>query len=205
MGDADHRHAAAGQLLHQLQNLSDHLGVKGGGRLVKQQHVGVHSQRAHNRNALLLPAGQHVGVGVGLVGQTDALQQLHGFLVGLGLLHQAQTHGGQRDVLLHRQVGEQVEMLEHHAHLLAHMVNVVVGDFLAVEDDMAAVRLLQTVQAAQERGFSAARGADQHNAVALVDGQVHALEHLQAAVVLLQSFNVYHFAPASSQILQAAR
>ena len=58
---------------------------------------------------------------------------------------------------------------------------------------------------AQERGFSAARGADQHNAVALVDGQVHALEHLQAAVVLLQSFNVYHFAPASSQILQAAR
>ena len=205
MGDADHRHAAAGQLLHQLQNLSDHLGVKGGGRLVKQQHVGVHGQRAHNRNALLLPAGQHVGVGVGLVGQTDALQQLHGFLVGLGLLHQAQTHGGQRDVLLHRQVGEQVEMLEHHAHLLAHMVNVVVGDFLAVEDDMAAVRLLQTVQAAQKRGFSAARGADQHNAVALVDGQVHALEHLQAAVVLLQSFNVYHFAPASSQILQAAR
>ena len=96
-------------------------------------------------------------------------------------------------------------MLEHHAHLLAHMVNVVVGDFLAVEDDMAAVRLLQTVQATQERGFSAARGADQHNAVALVDGQVHALEHLQAAVVLLQSFNVYHFAPASSQILQAAR
>ena len=96
-------------------------------------------------------------------------------------------------------------MLEHHAHLLAHMVNVVVGDFLAVEDDMAAVRLLQTVQAAQERGFSAARGADQHNAVALVDGQVHALEHLQVAVVLLQSFNVYHFAPASSQILQAVR
>ncbi len=42
-------------------------------------------------------------------------------------------------------------MLEHHAHLLAHMVNVVVGDFLAVEDDMAAVRLLQTVQATQER------------------------------------------------------
>ena len=72
-------------------------------------------------------------------------------------------------------MGEQVEMLEHHAHLLAHMVNVVVGDFLAVEDDMAAVRLLQTVQAAQERGFSAARGADQHNAVALVDGQVHAI------------------------------
>ena len=95
-------------------------------------------------------------------------------------------------------------MLEHHAHLLAHMVNVVVGDFLAIEDDMPAVRLLQTVQAAQKGGFSAAGGADQHNAVTLVDRQIHAFQHLKAAVVLLQSFNVYHFAPASSQILPAA-
>ena len=205
MGDTDHRHAALGKLLHQLQHLADHLGVKGGGRLIEQQHIRVHRQRTHNGDALLLAAGQHVGVGVRLVGQTDALQQLHGFLVGLCLLHQAQTHGGQRDVLLHRQVGEEVEMLEHHAHFLAHMVNVVVGDFLAVEDDMAAVRLLQTVQAAQKGGFAAAGGADQHNAVTLVDGQVHAFQHLKAAVVLLQSFNVYHFAPASSQILQAAR
>ena len=96
-------------------------------------------------------------------------------------------------------------MLEHHAHLLAHMVDVVVGDFLAVEDDVAAVRLFQPVQAAQERGFTAAGGAYQHNTVALVDRQINTLEHLQAAVVLFQSFNVDHFAPASSQILPAAR
>ena len=96
-------------------------------------------------------------------------------------------------------------MLEHHAHLLAHMVNVMVGDFLAVEDDMPAVRLLQMVQAAQKGGLAATGRADQHNAVALVDGQVHALEHLQTAVDLFQSFNVYHFVPASSQILPAAR
>ena len=155
-------------------------------------------------NALLLPAGKHVRVGVGLVGQADALQQLHRLGVGFGLLHQAQLDRGQRDVLFHRQVGEQVEMLEHHAHLLAHMVNVVVGHGLAVEDDLAAVRLFQPVQAAQERGFSAAGGADQHHAVAFVNGQVYAFQHLQTAVILFQSFNVDHFVPASSQILPAA-
>ena len=80
-------------------------------------------------------------------GQADALQQLHRLGVSFGLLHQAQLDRGQRDVLFHRQVGEQVEMLEHHAHLLAHMVNIVVGHSLAVEDDLAAVRLFQPVQA----------------------------------------------------------
>ena len=85
------------------------------------------------------------------------------------------------------------------------MVNVVIGDFLAVEDDVAAIRLFQPVQTAQERGFAAAGGADQYNAVTLVDGQIYAFQDLQAAVVLFQSFNVDHFAPASSQILPAMR
>ena len=64
------------------------------------------------------------------------------------------------------------------------MVNVVIGDFLAVEDDVAVIRLFQPVQTAQERGFSAAGGADQYNAVTLVDGQIYAFQDLQAAVVL---------------------
>ena len=56
---------------------------------------------------------------------------------------------------------------------------------LPLKMTLPAVRLFQPVQAAQERGFAAAGGADQHHAVAFVNGQVYAFQHLQAAVILL--------------------
>ena len=117
---------------------------------------------------------------------------------------------GLADDLADRLSGVQrsVGILEDDLHILAqrlHIARVQLCDILAVEDDLAAVRLFQPVQAAQERGFAAAGGADQHHAVAFVNGQVYAFQHLQTAVILFQSFNVDHFVPASSQILPAAR
>ena len=76
MGDHQHGDAGVCQLLHQLQHLAHHLGVKGAGGLVEQDHVRVHSQRAGDGYALLLTTGQALGVDVGLVGQTYAGQQL---------------------------------------------------------------------------------------------------------------------------------
>ena len=45
---------------------------------------------------------------------------------------------------------EQVEVLEHHADLAAHLVDLlqVVGELLAVDDDLALLVLLQPVDAA---------------------------------------------------------
>ena len=205
MGNANHRHTAPSQFLHQFQYLAHHLGVQGRGRFIEEQHVGVHGQRPHNGNTLFLAAGEHVGIGVGLIGQTDTLQQLHGFGVGFLLLHQPQANGSQCNILLHRQMGEKVEVLEHHAHLLAHTVDVFIVDFLAVEDDLTAVGFLQAVEAAQEGGLAAAGRSHQYDAIALVDGQVHAAQHLQAAEMLLQIFNVDHFAPFSFPVFPAAR
>ena len=124
VGDHQHGDAGVGKLLHQFQNLAHHFGVEGAGGLVEQDHVRIHGKGTGNGNALLLAAGKALGVGIGLVGQAHAGQQLVG-LVGDGLLIlQLQQGGGQLKVLLHGQVGEQVEVLEHHAHLLAHSVNV---------------------------------------------------------------------------------
>ena len=98
-------------------------------------------------------------------------------------------------------------MLEHHAHLLTDFVDVafIIRNGLAFKDDFSAGRCLQQVQAAQESGFSAAAGSDQHNTFALVDVLADALEHLQIAKALGQVFNVYHLRAASSQRFPAAR
>ena len=76
VGDHQHGDAGVGQLLHQFQNLAHHFGVEGAGGLVEQDHVRVHGKGTGNGNALLLAAGKALGVGVGLVGQAHAGQQL---------------------------------------------------------------------------------------------------------------------------------
>ena len=132
----------------QLQSLAHHLGVKGAGGFVEQDHVRVHGQRAGDGYALLLTAGQALGVDVGLVGQTYAGQQLVCTgRDGLFVL-QLEQGGCQLKVLFHSQVGEQVEVLEHHAHLLAHGVDVRFVHLHAFKLDRAGGGGLQPVQAA---------------------------------------------------------
>ena len=225
VGDHQHGDAGVGQLLHQLQHLAHHLRVQGAGGLIEQDHVRVHSQSAGNGNALLLAAGQALGVDVGLVGQTHTGQQLVGALGNGFLVLQFEQAGSQFQVLLHGQVGEEVEVLEHHAHLLAHSVDVGIVHLHAFKLDGAGGGDLQPVQAAQEGGLAAAGGADQTHHVAAVDVDVDALEHVQggggllcalflhAAVGLGQATDFQdlfvgvsgHFVPASSQTCPAAR
>ena len=160
MGDDQHGDAGVGQLLHQFQDLADHFGVQRGGGLIEEDDVRVHGQGAGNGDALLLAAGQALGVGVGLVGQADAGQQLFSALVRFLLVLQLQQGGGQAEVLLDRQVREEVEVLEHHPHLLADGINVAVIDLDALKLDGAAGGDLQPIQAAQEGRLAAAGRAD---------------------------------------------
>ena len=221
VGDHQHGDAGVGQLLHQLQYLAHHLRVQGAGGLVEQDHVRIHGKGTGNGNALLLAAGKALGVGIGLVGQAYAGQQFVG-LVGNGLLIlELEQGGGQLKVFLHSQVREQVEVLEHHAHLLAHSVDVGFVHLGALKFDAAAGGDLQPVQAAQEGGFAAARGADKADHVAAVDVDVDALQDVESGGSLLCALALFaavglgqapdfqdligHFVPASSQILQAAR
>ena len=82
-------------------------------------------------------------------------------------------------------------MLEHHADVLAHLVEVdlLVGQVELVDDDLAAGDVLQLVQAAQERRLAGARRPDDADHFTLADGGVDAVEHLQVAERLLQAFD----------------
>ncbi|KAG1168118.1 hypothetical protein G6F35_017533 [Rhizopus arrhizus] len=115
MGHHHHRHAFAGQVGHHVQHLVDHLGVKRRGRLVKQHHHRVHRQRARDRHALLLAARQFAGVLVLVRRQAYALKQRQRPHAGLVLAPAQHLDLAQAQVLGHRQVREQFEVLEHHA------------------------------------------------------------------------------------------
>ena len=74
--DDDHRHADLGEVAHHVEHLADELRVERRGRLVEQHQLRVHRQRARDRDALLLAAGERHRVGVVLVREADAVEQL---------------------------------------------------------------------------------------------------------------------------------
>ena len=55
-------------------------GVERGERLVEQQHFRLRHQRARDRDALRLPAGEFARPGVGLVGEADPRQRVRDLL-----------------------------------------------------------------------------------------------------------------------------
>ena len=90
-------------------------------------------------------------------------------------------------------------MLEHHAHVLANLVDVGAGggDVLPFEKDLAAGRRFQQIQTAQKGGFAGAGRPDDGNFFAGRDGFGDALQHRNAAEGFGQILNLDHFAPAS--------
>ena len=200
MGDHQHGDAGVGQLLHQLKHFTDHLGVEGAGRLIEEDDVRVHCQRTGDGDALLLAARKALGVDVGLVGQTHAGQKLVGALGDGLLVLELEQAGGQLKVLLDGQVGEEVEVLEHHAHLAADGVDIHlgIGDDGAVKGDGALGGLLQQVEAAQEGGLSGAGGSDDDHLLPLADGLGDVIQHEIPPEALGQMFNGDHFPSASS-------
>ena len=188
-----------GQLLHDVQHLTHHFRVQGRGGLVEEHHLGLHGQSADNGDALLLAAGELGGIGIGPVSQAHPGQQPQRLSVGLGLGHPLGAHRRQGDILADGHVGEEIEVLEHHAHLAADGVDVHlgVGNVGTFKGDGALCRRLQQVQAPQEGGFAGAGGADDDHLFTGVDVLVDVVQHQVVAEGFGESLNVDHFAAAS--------
>ena len=126
MGDED---AGDVQLVVQpaqpAAQLLAHLGVERAERLVQQQHLGLDRERAGERDALALAAGELRGIAVGQPVELHQLEQLVHLARGSAPRRAlaARLHAqAERDVLEHRHVAEQRVVLEHEADLaLAHV------------------------------------------------------------------------------------
>ena len=67
-----------GELADDLEHLGDELGVERARDLVEQHEARLHRERAHDRDALLLAAGEPVGILLALVGEAEAGEELVG-------------------------------------------------------------------------------------------------------------------------------
>src|ERR1700722_10715557 len=207
---------AAFQLEKQLLDLGRGDGVQGRAGLVQEQHIGLDGQRPGDAQALLLAAGQGssgpVDDVLDLVPESGPSQgAFHGplDLVGIALPMQAHARG---HVLEDGKGREGRGLLEDHADPAPHRhrVHGVAQYLLAVVDDLALHAgarhgLVHAVQAAQERGFAAARRADHGRHFPRLDVQIDAEKGLLFAEPCVQGADLELQLPAGRRFFDGFR
>ncbi|KAG1487117.1 hypothetical protein G6F53_013811 [Rhizopus delemar] len=94
-------------------------------------------------------------------------------------------------------MGEQIELLEHKADLLAQRIQIrALGvDVRAVDQDAALFDGLQAVDRADHGGLARPRRPAHHQHFAARHRQVHVLQHVMRAVPLVHFFKIDHVCP----------
>jgi hypothetical protein len=151
MGHDKHRHAAGAEVGDKFQSSFDHFRIQRRGRLVEEHHLRSHGQRTGDRNPLLLAAGQHARAGTGLVLQANSVQLSEREVPGRVRGQSPQFARRQRNILQDAEMREEIVMLEHHTDALTELVGIVAQHRPAVQQDVAAIELIQSVQGTQQR------------------------------------------------------
>ena len=133
----DHRHPLVRECPNESENLADELRVERARDLVEEHQLRVHRERAGDRDALLLAAGEPVRVLVPLVLESDEREKLPRLGVRARLGQLARPDRPERDVLEHGHVREEVVRLKHDPDLAPQGVHVDLRarDDLAVDHD----------------------------------------------------------------------
>ena len=161
--------------------------------LVEEHQAHLRGQGPRQRHALLLAAGELVGVALGQVGDADAFEQIgHATLLlrpGQGGVAQREGH-----VLAHAHVGPERVVLKDHRQVAlvgAHHRRRAEDDLVA-DSDLTAGGLLDAREAAQQGRLARTRWSEQHGEGARLDDQRDAVERDLGPELLAE---VLHFDP----------
>ena len=195
VGDVDE--GDAGALLNALEldlHILAQLEVERAERLVEQQHARLADERTRDGDTLLLAAGQAGHIARLEAGKTDEREHFARFQLDLGRVHllDVQAEG---DVLRNVQMGEQGVALENGVDLAAVGGHVVQTP--ALEQNVAAVGLLEAADDAQGGGLAAAGRTEQGHELAAFDVERDAPEHRGPVKFF---FEVMQFNQAVSQL-----
>ena len=171
VGGDQHRRAGLVDPVDQLHDPDRGLGIEVAGRLVGDQQRRVVDERARDRDALLLAAGELVGIVVELGGEPGEAQDVRHLVADLAAAA-ARDLERVRDVLVDRAVRQQLVVLEDHAEVAAvvrHARARDLGHVAAGDADLARGRLGLLDQQPHRRRLARAGLADEEDELARVD------------------------------------
>ena len=178
-----HRHAARGELADHVEHLGHELRVERARDLVEQEQLGLHRERAHDRDALLLPAREPVRVLVALVGEAEALEERGRLRLGLARATAPSAFRGASVTFSSTDMcGKRLNDWKTIPIRRPHPVDVDVPrrDLDAADDDPAGVDRLEQVDAAQQGRLPRAGSADQADDLVLGDARGRSRAALRA-------------------------
>src|SRR5262249_30175 len=143
-------------------------------------------------DALLLPARELPRIFLRLLRDPDAPKIVHPHLLGVLLGHLAHPDGGERQILEHGEMREQVEVLKHHADLAADLVDLleVVRELDAVDHDAALLVFLESVDAADHGRLAGSGRPAGDDALAAPDLKVDVAQDVKIPVPLVHADDV---------------
>src|SRR5689334_14358971 len=153
VSDDEHGNAVAGELDHGVEHLLDHFRIERRSRLVEQHDMRAHAQGPRDGDALLLAARKLRRIFECLLRYPHAPEVTHGELLGVFFWHAPYPDRRQGAVFQNCEMWKQVELLKHHSDVAADSQDLlgIVGKFFAVDNDAAALPILQTIDAAEHR------------------------------------------------------
>src|ERR1700681_2533776 len=156
VGHHDHRDAGMRQCFHHVEDFLDHLGIEGAGRLVEEQHLGLHRQCSGDRDPLLLPSRELGRVCRSFLREPDAFQQRARLALGLLAREALDRDRRERDVLERGLVRIEVKGLKDHPDFAADCreFTALGRQALAVDHDGPLLHGLEPVDAANQRALT---------------------------------------------------
>ncbi len=149
-------------------------GVEGGEGFVHEKHARLEDERAGKSDTLAHTAGELVDRPVFETAEADFLQHLLGFVSSRRGRHVGLAEA-EFDVLLDGEPGEERAVLEDKASVWAGAL-----DLFPIDENFSPIRGLQSGDEVEEGRFAAARGADEHDQFAGLDGEVDVFKGLDA-------------------------
>src|SRR5262249_24659862 len=137
-------------------------------------------------------AGEWGGIFVARRGNATPPQIMSCDFLGVDLRHPAHPHWSERAVLDHRQMRKQVEVLEHHSDLAAHLVDAleILGELGAVDDHASALPVFDTVDATKQRRLAATGRAADNDALPPHHLEIDLAQHVEAAEPFVETDDV---------------
>ena len=183
-------------MLHRLAHLQLGFGIERGGGLVEQDDRRILDQRARNGHALALAAGKLCPMFADR--RVVAAREGHDEIMRIGAL------GGRDDLVLAGarfsefdvfadRAAEQKRVLPDIGDVLAQRAARHLGDILLIDDDLAALGVIEAQDQVEHGRFAAARGPDQRGQLARLGHERYAAQHRFVAAI--GEMNVVEFQP----------